>query len=119
MSIAMEAGESINALNKNITYGGKTQYCTAYHITSNTTNTVTSTTAYLTQLVICVTGAGTSWTIQVKNKEATAKVIYQATAAVGTYVYSMGGLILMTSGIDIVTSGTTAGTADVFVTYYQ
>jgi len=119
MSIAMESGESIHALNKNITYGGKTQYCTAYHITSNTTNTVTSTTAYLTQLVVCVSGAGTSWTIKVQNKEATPKIVYSATAAVGTYVYSMGGLTLMTNGIDIVTSGTTAGTADVFVTYYQ
>jgi hypothetical protein len=119
MSIAMESGESINALNKNITYGGKTQYCKAYRITSNTTNTVTSSDAYLTQLVVCVTGAGTSWTIKVQNKEATPKIVYSATAAVGTYVYSMGGLTLMTSGIDIVTSGTTAGTADVFITYYQ
>jgi len=119
MSITMVSGESINALNQNITYGGKTQYCTAYHITSNATTTVTSNDAYLTQLVVCVTTAGTSWTITVKNKEATPKIVYSATAAAGTYVYAMGNLTIMKSGIDIITSGTTAGTADVFVTYYQ
>jgi hypothetical protein len=101
-------------------FDGKTSAYSASHVTSNTTTTPVASTAYLYSLVLCVTGAGTAWTVVVKNKEATPKTIYSATLAVGTtVVLNLDCPVLMTSGIDIVTAGTAAGTLDVFTTYAQ
>lgn len=93
----------------------------ANHITTKTTTTVTSTTAYVSAIGICVTGAGTTQTLTIQNKEGTAKVLYTAgtAIAVGNTYIQFEVPIVMTGGIDIVTGGTTAGTQDVFITYWQ
>ena len=93
----------------------------ASHITTKTTTTPTSSTAYVSAIAICVTDAGTTETLVIKNKEGTPKTIYTAGTAVAagnTYI-SFPEPIIMTSGIDIVTGGTTAGVVDVFITYWQ
>jgi len=91
----------------------------SFHLTTNTTSTPWSTGVMLLSLVICVTAAGTTWNVTVKNKEGTAKTIYsQATVVAGTTVLSftdLGG-VEMTGGIDILTSNGTPGSMDVFVT---
>lgn len=90
------------------------------HITSKTTTTITSSTAYVQSIVINVSGAGSSQTLTIQDKEATPKILYSTTIAVGnSQPITLQAPVVMTSGIDIVTAGTTAGTQDVFVTYWQ
>ncbi len=92
----------------------------AAHITTNTTTTPTSSTAYISAIVVTCTAAGTTETIVIKNKEGTAKTIYQSpTLTAGTVTFSFPEPIVSTSGIDIVTAGSAAATVDVFCTYWQ
>jgi hypothetical protein len=93
----------------------------ANHITSKTTTTPVASTCYVSAIAIIVTGAGSSQTLVIQNKEATPKALYTAgtAIAVGNTYLNFAEPILMTSGIDIVTAGTTAGTQDVFVTCWQ
>jgi hypothetical protein len=90
------------------------------HLTTNATAVVTSTTAYVNTVQVSVTNAGSAWVITIRSKEGTPKVLYQATAAVGsTTPVNATVPIQSASGIDIVTSGTTPGVADVWITYSQ
>jgi photosystem II stability/assembly factor-like uncharacterized protein len=92
----------------------------AAHITTSATTTVTSSTAYLNSIVITTTNAGTTWALRIQNKEGTPKVIYNiAAVAVGTVTIPLQGALLMTSGIDIITTGATPGVVDVFLNYGQ
>jgi hypothetical protein len=94
---------------------------TAYsaHITTSATTTVVASTAYVYTVTVAVSNAGTAWTITIRSKEGTPKILYSATAAVGTTTpISAEVPIGLTSGIDIVTAGT-AGVADVWITYSQ
>ncbi len=92
----------------------------ASHITTNTTTTPTSSTAYISAIVVTCTAAGTTETIVIRNKEGTPKVIYQSpTLTAGTVTFSFAEPIIATSGIDIVTAGSAAATVDVFITYWQ
>jgi hypothetical protein len=92
------------------------------HITTNATTTVTSSTAYISSVVVSVTAIGTTETLKIQNKEGTAKIIYQqgSPLALGT-VTPVNGVspVVMTSGIDIVTSGSGPATLDVWITYWQ
>jgi hypothetical protein len=95
---------------------------TAYsaRVTTNATTTVTSSTAYVYTVTVSVSGAGSAWTITIRSKEGTPKILYTATAAVGTTTpISAEVPIGLNSGIDIVTAGTTPGTADIWITYSQ
>jgi hypothetical protein len=95
---------------------------TAYsvHLTTNATTTVIGSTAYVYTVTVAVTTAGTAWVIKIQSKEGTPKVLYTATAAVGTTTpISAEVPIGLTSGIDIITSGTTPGAADIWITYSQ
>ena len=90
------------------------------HITTKTTTTVTSSTAYITAVAICVTGAGTTQTLVIQDKSGTPLTFYTAGTAIAvgnTYINVMPQK--MNGGIDIVTGGTTAGTQDVFIGYLQ
>ncbi len=104
-------------------YVGATQLAMipyAAHITTNTTTTPTSSTAYISAILVTCTAAGTTETIVIRNKEGTPKVIYQSpTLTVGTVPIPLPEPIIATSGIDIVTAGSAAATVDVFVTYWQ
>jgi hypothetical protein len=89
-------------------------------VTTNATATVTSTTAYVYTVTVAVSGAGSAWVITIRSKEGTPKILYSATAAVGTTTpISAEVPIGLVSGIDIVTTGTTPGTADIWITYSQ
>jgi hypothetical protein len=89
------------------------------HITTSTTTTVNSTTCYVSALVICVTSAGTGWSIAVRSKEATPTLLYYTSAAtLGTFTpvnLNLPGVI-SPSGLEIATGGT-AGVADIKITY--
>jgi len=94
------------------------------HITSKTTTTITASTAYVSTLVISCSAAGSSWTLSVQDGEATAKILVPSfTLTVPTngqpIVLNFQEPIVMTTGIQVVTAGTTAGTVDVFATYWQ
>ncbi len=94
---------------------------TAYsaHITTSATTTVVASTAYVYTVTVAVTNAGTGWTITIRSKEGTPKILYTATAALGTTTpISAEVPIGLVSGIDIVTAGT-AGVADIWITYSQ
>ena len=87
-------------------------------ITTNATTTVSTSTSYVYTIVINVSAAGSSWTIKIQSKEGTPTIFYTATAALGTFTPIMvDHPVISTSGIDIVTSGTTPGTADIKITY--
>lgn len=87
------------------------------HITTKTTTNVTTSTCTLHTLLVNVSGAGTSWTLSIQDKASTPQIIYAATVTTGTTVIALPVGIKCTSGIDIVTGGTTAGTMDVFYAY--
>ena len=95
---------------------------TAYstHATTNATATVTSATAYVYTVQVVVSNAGSAWTITVRSKEATPKILYTATAVAGSFTpVDVQVPIGVTSGIDIITAGTTPGVADIWITYQQ
>jgi hypothetical protein len=99
----------------------KAPFYSANHITTSATTSVTSTTAYVSSIVITVTNPGTTWTVQIANKETTPKVLYASTGTAvtqGTFTIGFDVPVLMTSGIAITTAGT-AGVMDVFITYWQ
>ncbi len=92
----------------------------ASHITTATTTTPFSSTLYVSSVVIMVNSA-TSGTVAILNKEGTAKTLYKSASlsAAASYTINLGprdAAVLMTSGIDIVTTGTI--NVDVFITGY-
>jgi len=87
------------------------------HITTSATTTVSTSTSYVSTIVIVVSNAGTGWTIKIQSKEATPTLFYSATAAVGTFTpLTVDHPVISGSGIDIITTGT-AGVADIKITY--
>ena len=87
-------------------------------ITTNTTTVVSTATSYVYTIVINVSAAGSAWVIKIQSKEGTPTIFYTATAALGTFTPIMvDHPVISGSGIDIVTSGTTPGTADIKITY--
>ena len=67
-----------------------------------------------------MSNAGSAWTITIRSKEATPKILYTATAVVGSFTpVDVQVPIGVTSGIDIITAGTTPGVADIWITYQQ
>ncbi len=95
----------------------------ATRITSKATTTPTAATAYVSVITFACSAAGTAWTFVVQNKEATPKILVPSITltvpTTGAVIMQFNEPVLMTSGIDIVTGGTTAGTVDVFITYWQ
>lgn len=90
-------------------------------ITTKTTTTVTSVDAYVSAVSINVSGAGTSQTLVIQDKDSTPTILYSAgtAIAVGNTYISFPAPIKMKGGIDIVTGGTTAGTQDIKITYWS
>jgi hypothetical protein len=92
------------------------------HITTNTTTTFPSpaATIRLRQIVINITGAPSAWVVTIQDKGATPKVIFKQTfnaASTAPIVVNLGDGVTMSGGVDIITSGTTPGVADVFLNY--
>jgi hypothetical protein len=88
-------------------------------ITTNTTVNVTTTTTRLRQIVINVTGAPSAWLVKIQNAGGTF-IIFQQTfnaATTAPIVVNLGDGVTMAGGIQIVTSGTTPGTAYVALNY--
>lgn len=101
--------------------GGIKITSTAYHITTNTTNTPVAdgVAARIYAIVVNTSNAGTSWTLSVKTKEATPKILVNAL----TLATSQNPLVISfapygistTDGLDVITAGSAAGVADVWV----
>lgn len=101
---------------------GKALVPYAARITTNVTTTPTAATAWVSSIVITTEVAGTTSTIEIKNKEATPKVLIPnsiVTTVAGVQIYNFEEPQVMTSGIDIVTAGAVAATVDVFISYWQ
>lgn len=94
----------------------------AARITSNTTTTPISSTAYISSIIIVTEVAGTGSTIVVKDKQGTPQVLINGlvTTALTTTPSPINFQtpIKMTSGIDIVTAGVGAATVDIWINYY-
>lgn len=107
---------------RNSTTGLSPNYYAA-RITSKTTTTPTAATAYVSAITFACSAAGTAWTFVIQNKEGTPKILVPSITltvpVAGPVIMQFAEPILMTSGIDIVTGGTTAGTVDVFMTYWN
>jgi hypothetical protein len=95
----------------------------SYHITTNTTNTPTASTAYISSIAISAEVGGTTSSITIQDKQGTPLKLVNglSTTAVTTAptIISFQTPVLMTSGIDIITSGAVAGTVDVWINWYQ
>lgn len=95
----------------------------ATRITSNTTTTPTSSTAYISSITITTEVAGTTSTVTIRDKQGTPQVLVNGltttAASLTPTVLNFQTPVKMTSGIDIVTAGAVAGTVDVWVNYYQ
>jgi len=94
------------------------------HITTAATTTVTSTTCYISTIVVSCSNAGTSYTLRIQDKAGTPKILVPTTTLTvpSTGAPNVSLLwdepIIMTSGIDIITGGT-PGVVDVWITYWQ
>jgi hypothetical protein len=93
----------------------------SFHINSNTTTNISQLDMFVSTLLVAVSGSPTSWTIKIQTREATPKVIYSKTfsaaQALPDVVLALPFPAKFVSGLDIVTSGTTPGIADVWVSY--
>lgn len=90
------------------------------HSTTKTTVTPVSADCVLYSIVINTSAAGTAWTLTVQDKGSTAAILVSALALATTQnplVINFNNGIKMTGGIDVITGGTTAGTADFWLTY--
>ncbi len=91
----------------------------AYHITAKGVYTPTSSTCDMNTMNVNVSNAGTSWVLTVETIQNEPRVIWQWHTADGVGNFSQISLpvgILMTGGIQVVSSGTTAGVADIAIT---
>jgi hypothetical protein len=93
------------------------------HLTTNTTTTPTSSTAYISSIAISNEVAGTTSTITIQDKQGTPLKLINgiATTALTTAptIVTFPTPVKMVSGIDIITAGAVAATVDVWVNYYQ
>lgn len=94
-----------------------------FRITTNTTTTPISADAYLSSIAITSEVAGTTSKITVQSKNATPRILIDGlvTTAINTTptVINFQTPILMSGGIDIVTSGAVAATVNVWLNYYS
>jgi hypothetical protein len=92
-------------------------------ITTNTTNTPTSSTAYISSISISSEVTGTTSTVTIQDKQGTPlKLVngFSTTALTTTpTVVNFQTPVKMTSGIDVITAGAVAATVDVWINYYQ
>lgn len=93
------------------------------HLTSNTTTTPTSSTAYISAIAISNEIAGTTSTISIQDKQGTPlKLVNGLTTTALTTTpttITFNTPVKMVSGIDIITAGVAAATVDVWINYYQ
>lgn len=92
-------------------------------ITTNTTTTPTAALCYVSSITICVETAGTTTTVDVRDKSGTPIYVIRSVAttaipANGDLVYNFQTPIKMVGGIDIITTGAVAAALGVFVNYY-
>lgn len=93
------------------------------HLTGNATTTPTSSTAYVSSVVISNEVGGTTSTVTIQDKQGTPLKLVNglATTALTTAptVINFQTPVKMVSGIDIITAGAVAATIDVWINYYQ
>lgn len=93
------------------------------HLTSNTTTTPTSSTAYISSVSISSEVAGTTSTVTIQDKQGTPLKLVNGfsttTLTTTPTVVNFQTPVKMVSGIDIITAGAVAATIDVWVNYYQ
>lgn len=93
------------------------------HLTSNTTTTPTSSTAYISAIAISNEVIGTTSTVTIQDKSGTPLKLVNGfsttTLTTTPTVINFQTPVKMTSGIDIITAGAVAATIDVWINYYQ
>lgn len=93
------------------------------HLTTNTTTTPTSSTAYVSAISISSEVAGTTSTVTIQDKQGTPLKLINglSTTSLTTTPTTVNFQtpVKMVSGIDILTAGAVAATVDVWVNYYQ
>jgi hypothetical protein len=92
-------------------------------LTTNTTTTVNAATAYITDIVITVSVAGSASTITIEDGQATPNILVDAfaTATLSTLptILTLAHPIKMTTGIKVITAGSSAATVNLWINYYQ
>lgn len=109
---------------KDGTVGLAPQYF-ASRISSKTTTYVTNSTAYLSVLKVTTSNAGTGATMNINDQSGSGNRTFAApnipggNMTTGTFLESYAEPMKLTSGIQIITGGTTFGDCNVFMTYWQ
>lgn len=90
-------------------------------LTTNTTTTPISATAYIHSIAISAEVAGTTSTLTIQDKQGTPLKLVNALTTVavttGPVIYNFQKPVKMTSGIDIITAGVVAATLDIWIGY--
>lgn len=135
-ALALESGGNLASIVTNQTNGSQQVKVTgglmpagtalntfSVHLTTNTTTTPTSSTAYISAIAISNEVAGTTSSITIQDKQGTPLKLVNglATTALTTAptIITFNTPVKMVSGIDIITAGAAAATVDVWVNYYQ
>lgn len=102
---------------------GSTYTPYSVRITTNTTTTPTSATAYVSSITISSEIAGTTSTLTIQDKQGTPLKLVNGltTVAITTTptILNFQTPVKMTSGIDVITAGVGAATLDIWINYYQ
>jgi hypothetical protein len=111
------------SVNDGLNPTGTTLNTYSIHLTTNTTTTPSSSTAYISSIAISNEVGGTTSTITIQDKQGTPLKLVNglATTALTTAptIISFNTPVKMVSGIDIITGGAVAATVDVWINYYQ
>lgn len=109
--------------NTNLAPTGTALNTYSIHLTSNGTTTPTSSTAYISSIVISNEVGGTTSTITIQDKQGTPLKLINglATTALTTAptVANFQTPVKMVGGIDVLTAGAVAATVDIWINYYQ
>lgn len=124
-----ERGANVDAANRLQVHDGLYPLATVLNtysvrIATNTTTTPTASLAYISSIVVAVETAGTTSTIDLRDKSGTPIYVVRSLStgsllSNGDLVYNFQTPIKMTGGIDIITAGAGAAVVGVFINYYQ
>ena len=117
----------INGYGQLLTYDGSYPSGTEINtystqLTGNGTTSVTSETSYISSIAICVSVAGAASTITIEDRGMPfilVNAMSTSTVSTSPTVLNFNSPLKMLNGIQIVTTGSTAATVNVFITYYQ
>ncbi len=93
-------------------------YPVTKHVTTKTTTNIVSESVTMSQIVFLCTGAGTTWALKIQDKASTPRIWFgpvdlTVPADGKPIIINFTVPVYMEGGIDVITSGGTAGVLDI------